>query len=273
MDLSNFEIRPTEYGGLGLFYIGSKPIEIGEEVIKEKAFFTSPDVINIGGITLRENAAIAYTSLMTSNKMLDDFILPEVSPAFKKNCFLKYKQEITELTNIFEPVYPDLDKKTLGKKILDEICKHAINRIICKIQIFRGPGCYIHAANEWGYFEHITRINHSCDPNLEINDIVIPTEIFDGIICGDRTASLKAIKRINTGDELKYTYADKSQLDDSYGFICKCSNCDIKPKDGMKKKRSKTKRRRSKSRRRKTKRRRSKSRRRKTKRRCSKTRY
>jgi hypothetical protein len=31
------------------------------------------------------------------------------------------KQEITELTKIFEPVYPDLDTKTLGKKILDEM--------------------------------------------------------------------------------------------------------------------------------------------------------
>ena len=81
-------------------------------------------------------------------------------------------------------------------------------------------------------------LNHSCDPNVKYNDLVLDSErkIFGN---EDYSISFTAIKQINKGDEITWSYSDnKSNFLSQFGFECKCKKCnkDETKTDGRKRK-------------------------------------
>lgn len=90
---------------------------------------------------------------------------------------------------------------------------------------------------ESGLFLNISRINHSCFPNAQFID-----DSQNGI------NSIVALFGIKRGDEITHSYFDldlfmmnsskrQSYIKDNYGFVCKCSDCQLfKKRDQFRKK-------------------------------------
>lgn len=60
-------------------------------------------------------------------------------------------------------------------------------------------------------YNHAKNINHSCNPNCEVD--IINNRIW-----------IKSIKRINIGEELTYDYGYEFDKEDYKDHICKCGN-------------------------------------------------
>ena len=227
--MENFEIRETTYG-LGLFYIGDETIPVGKVVISEMPFFKALDENKIGEITLTDCASMAYVSLQlpdNERKKLETFKVGNLDNDFKLSVFNTYKEEIKLLLDylITNEKYKTMEKEQIKKIVISEIYRHSLYRLISKAKLVFKNGIFFKCPYEWGYCEHITRMNHSCEPNLKINDIECK-KVENGEICGDGSISFTSIKPINKGDELTFSYFDdpKTSLL-KYGFNCGCEKC------------------------------------------------
>ena len=244
VDTKKFEIRESKYG-LGLFYIGKEDISISQDIFTETPFFKPPNKIEIApGITSSgSSATMAYYSLIADDsikKRLDEFKIGETTDEFKKKIRESYNHEIRLL-------YNNNQIKSRGYMIKDigiEITRMALYRLCCNSILKYKDDHFEKDCYEWGFFEFATRVNHSCDPNMEILDTVCEQPYEDGKICGKLEGEIKfrAIKNIKTNDELTFSYvrkekyinektrifdenAYKQSLLSDYGFVCKCSHC------------------------------------------------
>jgi len=158
-------------------------------------------------------------------KKLQQFKVGSPSEEFKKQILKIYRIELEILTNHFLKKFGDV-RKTARATVFTELCKHALFRLMTKEEKLTN------SPYKWGYYEHLSRINHSCDPNLKIIDFSKYDD--EGVSTDD--LSFKSVKKINKGDELTFSYtADVNDLVRSYGFTCKCEKCESRTSDGKRK--------------------------------------
>lgn len=115
---------------------------------------------------------------------------------------------------------------------LDPNLKCAINdkidEIYTKIDEFSGIFTEVEGS---GLYELQSKLNHSCDPNVEI--------CFEK---GDHTLSVRALRDIKEGEELCISYISPCDLErsrhsrrklllDNYTFFCNCSKCKCQSQD------------------------------------------
>ena len=222
-------IKDSKYG-LGLFYSGEEEIEAGQEIFSETPFFKAPHFKEIrtteGSKYITDCAVMAYYSLIADDEIknkLKEFKIGKPSDEFQKNITSTYEEEIKilrrELFGIKIDEISDMKEKLRYARektdyIKDEIMRMALYRLSCNsyLTFDTKKESFVSNPYEWGFFEFATRANHSCDPNMEIVDIVCEEPYKIGKLCGKPEGEIKfrAIKKINKGDELTYSYIRKA---------------------------------------------------------------
>jgi hypothetical protein len=238
----NFELQKTSYDGIGLFYTGEIPIKKDGIVFVEEPFMVCDTIISVKDFSLEDCAAMAFMSLnsedMSISEKLKQFEVGTTRPeTFNTNVNTTYKDEIKFISNYLIMKNDKLLEKETIESVFNEICKHALYRIVCKEKLetisYNGSLYKIRRPIRYGQFEYSSRINHSCDPNVIIN-----------LGSQENTISFTAIKQINKGDEITYSYSDdKSNFLSNFGFECECKKCnkDKTKSDGRKRKSKKRK--------------------------------
>jgi hypothetical protein len=197
-------------------------------------------IISVKDFSFEDCAAMAFMSLNSEDMFicnkLKEFEVGKIHKKFASNVNTTYKDEIENISNYLienNERYKGLEKTEIKTTVFNEICKHALYRIVCKEIpeiVKKNEVLYeIRRAIRYGQFEYSSRINHSCDPNVIIN--------FGS---QENTISFTAIKQINEGDEITYSYSDhKSNFSSHFGFECKCIKCNNETKSDGKKRKSK----------------------------------